>query len=217
MGNWNERWEQNLIGWHNHEVNQNLQNHHSILLEANDSPRILVPLCGKSLDIGWLATKASEVVGVELVQKAIDDFFLENNHTPTAGPFQNLLCYSLNNITLICSDILKISPEHIGYFDAIYDRAALVALSPELRQAYVNICLRLLKPEGQILLLTYDSHIPETQGPPFPIKDGVIPTLYQTASECILLEELVDTSKDDHRLQKRGLDWSKTCIWKITK
>ena len=217
MSNWQERWEQGMIGWHGSNVNPYLDQNSSVLFEENNDPRILIPLCGKSLDITWLANRTGEVVGVELIQKAIDDFYQENNIIPQRQEDQGLLSYSQDNIKLICSSFFDLTAEKIGTFDAIYDRASLVAIPPEKRQEYVALCLSLLKKGGQILLITYDAPVPETKGPPFPIKTGVIPKLYQNASECIQLSENTDLKANNPRLQRRNLDWSKTSIWKIIK
>ena len=215
MSDWKNRWEQEMIGWHNTEVNPHLKEHHDVLQERRKKPRILVPLCGKSLDIRWLATEAKEVIGVELVQKAIDDFYQEQAQHPQQTRREGLTHYSHENVHLVCANIFDASSKRIGFFDSIYDRAALVALPLAQRQKYADHCLSLLKPEGSILLITYDSPAPETQGPPFPIKEGIVPTLYKNATECTLLGEHLQKKEDDPRLQKRNLDWSRTCIWKI--
>mgnify|MGYP000992455332 CR=1 FL=1 len=62
-GFWLERWRNGQIGFHNSEVNGMLLRHHAQLGAA---ARVLVPLCGKSLDMGWLAAQGHEVVGIEL-------------------------------------------------------------------------------------------------------------------------------------------------------
>jgi thiopurine S-methyltransferase len=217
MTDWKTRWEQGMTGWHNQNVNQNLQNHANILFENTESPRVLIPLCGKSLDIIWLEAQSASVIGIEFVQKAIEEFYQEQDSTPHIEVINKLPHHSVGGITLICADIFEATPARIGQFDAIYDRAALVALPLEKRQEYADHCLALLNSGGTILLITYNTHRSETLGPPFPIKDGVIPTLYKNASECILLEESTQTKEDNPRLAKRNLEWSKTAIWKIVK
>jgi len=214
---WKTRWEQGMTGWHNQKVNKNLQTHASILFKNTESPRVLIPLCGKSLDINWLEAQSAKVVGIELVQKAIEAFYQEQGSTPHIEVINILPHHSVGSTTLICADIFDATPTRIGQFDAIYDRAALVALPLEKREEYADHSLSLLKSGGTILLITYNTHRPETMGPPFPIKDGVIPALYKNASECILLEESTQTKEDSPRLAKRNLEWSKTAIWKIVK
>lgn len=217
MTDWKTRWEQGMTGWHSSDINQNLQKHVANLFGETDSPRILMPLCGKSLDINWLVSQGAKVVGVELVQKAIDEFYQEQGSTPKTDLINELSQHSVENITIVCANVFEATPARIGQFDAIYDRAALVALTLEKRQKYADHCLSLLKPGGTILLITYDTHHPEEMGPPFPIKKGVVPALYKNASECIQLEESTQTKDEDPRLARKNLEWSKTAIWKIVK
>ncbi len=217
MDKWKARWEQGMIGWHNDHVNPHLEKNSSILFEKIETPRILIPLCGKSVDISWLAQRAQEVVGIELVQRAIELFYTEQGYSAEKLERNGLQLYSYKNTQLIYSNIFDVTKEKINHFDAIYDRAALVALPVAQRQKYADLTLSLLKNDGRILLITYDTHRPETQGPPFPIKEGIIPTLYQKASECTLIEEIMTYKEESPRLQKRNLEWSKTSIWKIIK
>ena len=74
---WHARWANNQIGFHLDEINPYLMRHLSRLrLQAGE--RILVPLCGKTLDLAWLAAQGLEVLGVELSEKAVSDFFEED-------------------------------------------------------------------------------------------------------------------------------------------
>ena len=51
---WQRRWARNEIGFHLNEVNPYLRRHWPSLKLAQGA-RVLVPLCGKSLDMAWLA------------------------------------------------------------------------------------------------------------------------------------------------------------------
>ena len=115
------------------------------------------------------------------------------------------------------ANIFDITSKTIGLVDAIYDRAALVALPPEQRERYVAHCLSLLKPGGSILLITYDAPVADDQGPPFPVRHKTIERLFANAKECVQIDEIQTTKDESERLQKRGLDWSRSDIWKITK
>lgn len=78
---WHARWANNQIGFHLDEINPYLMRHLSRLrLQAGE--RILVPLCGKTLDLAWLAAQGLEVLGVELSEKAVSDFFEEHDLRP---------------------------------------------------------------------------------------------------------------------------------------
>lgn len=216
MNFWEERWHLGQTGWHNQSVNDNLQAHASTLFPT-ESPTIFVPLCGKTLDMGWLAEQGAQVIGVDLVEKAIHEFFTEREESPKCSIEHEIPHFKTENITLLKSDIFNVTTDVIGPIDAIFDRAALVALTLERRQDYVNHCLSLLKPGGTILLITYDSPVADIQGPPFPVRKGTVESLYTQATNCELLAEVMMKPEDDERLAKRGLAWSRSDIWKITK
>ena len=74
---WLDRWEARQIGFHLPEVNAYLRRHWSAL-KLNAGDRVLVPLCGKSLDMLWLHEVGHGVLGVELSPIAIQEFFADN-------------------------------------------------------------------------------------------------------------------------------------------
>ena len=73
---WLERWQNNQTGFHQDEINSYLTRYWSGLGLTQGS-RVLVPLCGKSLDMLWLAEQGHSVVGIELSRLAIEAFFHE--------------------------------------------------------------------------------------------------------------------------------------------
>jgi len=75
---WQKRWERDQIGFHLAEVNPYLQQYWPALGLAAQT-RVLVPLCGKSLDLIWLADQGFEVLGIELAEKAVEDFFVSTS------------------------------------------------------------------------------------------------------------------------------------------
>ena len=216
MNFWEERWHLGQTGWHNQVVNNNLHNHADALFQT-EMPTIFVPLCGKTLDMSWLAEQGAQIIGVDLVEQAIHEFFAEKNEIPECSTVHRIPRFQNDNITLFQANIFNINTNVIGHVDAIFDRAALVALPLEKRQEYAEHCLSLLKSGGTILLITYDSPVADTQGPPFPVRKGTVESLYASASKCELLAEVTMTPENDERLAKRGLDWSRSDIWKITK
>ena len=211
MTNWQERWELGQIGWHNSAVNKNLLQYKNILWQDHVHPTILVPLCGKSLDILWLAEQGASVIGVEMVEKAIVDFFTENALGYAIEDVQGVSVYRATEkkITIVACNFLDVSTSLIGGVHAIYDRASFVAIDPTYKQQYVNTCLGVLEKEGNILLLTYDSPATEMQGPPFPVKDGVIERLYANTQQ----QKLLDSIREEASTPTGS--WSKTEIWHI--
>ena len=78
---WHERWHRSEIGFHEGDTNANLMQFWSTLA-LQPGERVLVPLCGKSLDMLWLAGEGHRVTGVELSALACEAFFAENELTP---------------------------------------------------------------------------------------------------------------------------------------
>ncbi len=216
MNLWKERWINGKTGWHGSEVNSNLIKHiHSI--EPLNNAKILVPLCGKSLDMEWLAAKGASVVGVDLVREPLEQIFQDRNSVVQEDSIQGIAKLSDETLTVFHANIFDFNLDIDGPFDIIYDRAALVALSPENRERYVNHSLELLKPNGRILLITYDAPKKDLEGPPFPVRKNSVPTLFSAASQCTLLNQYTVTSDEEPRLKERNLDWSRTEVWLITK
>ena len=162
---WLERWQEGRIGWHEEEGNASLKKHW-----RSTGRRVLVPLCGKSVDLRWLAGRGNSVVGVELSEIAIKAFFAEQE-----------LSYSMSDdelpkfqaddvdITIFCGDIFKLTSLQC---DAHYDRGALIALPAAMRPAYAAHVSSLLTADAEQLVITlnYDDEI--ATGPPFHIEDA---------------------------------------------
>lgn len=174
---WHARWQQNQIGFHRNSANPRLVENVAALPDASGA-RILVPLCGKTLDMAWLAQRGYQVVGVELSQLAVEAFAHEQGLNPSIEPLGPLLRYRMPNIDLLCGDFFALTPDMLGAVDGYYDRAALVALPPAMRVAYVDHLGRLLPSGARGLLTTYDYPQDQMQGPPFAIPEATVRTLY---------------------------------------
>ena len=77
MANWLEYWENNEINWHSDAVTEELEAHLG-LLKLKPGDKVFVPLCGKSIDMTYLLNQGFSVIGVELSEIGIKQFFLEN-------------------------------------------------------------------------------------------------------------------------------------------
>jgi thiopurine S-methyltransferase len=87
---------------------------------------------------------------------------------------------------------------------AVYDRASLVALPPEMRARYTSHLLSILPPGTQILLITFDYPQWEMPGPPFAVSTEEVEALYRERAEVKLLAQL-DVLEQNPRFQERGL------------
>lgn len=183
---WHKKWDDNEIGFHTPEANPLLVKHFHSLTLAPDN-RIFIPLCGKTLDIGWLLAQDFRIVGAELSPIAIEQLFKELGFEPeinTVGPFTH---YSATNIDIFVGDVFQLSTDILGSVDAIYDRAALVALPEAMRHQYTALLIALSKKSPQ-LLISFDYDQEEMAGPPFSISHAEINSHYSNSYSIELLE-----------------------------
>lgn len=167
---WHKRWERNQIGFHQDQVNPYLVRYWPELGIAPGS-RVLVPLCGKSLDLAWLAGQGLRVLGVELSQRAVEDFFTEQQLQPERFQHGAFDCYRSEGVEIWCGDFFQLSAEDLADCVGLYDRAALIALPPEMRQRYAAQ-LNALLPQGcRGVLVTMDYDQSKLDGPPFAVPD----------------------------------------------
>ncbi len=182
---WHDKWEKNQIGFHLAEANPLLVEHFTSLNLKQDS-RVFIPLCGKTLDIGWMLVQGYSVVGAELSQIAVESLFAQLQITPNIAPLADLIHYQAENIDIFVGDIFKLAPEQLGKVDAVYDRAALVALPEEMRKDYSAHILKLTNHAPQLLIcFEYDQAI--QAGPPFSISVAEAKQHYQQAYTLDLL------------------------------
>lgn len=174
---WLNKWQVNDIGFNQAAPNILLQRYlPNLNLQAGKS--VLVPLCGKSIDMLWLATQGYRVIGVELSPAACEAFFIENQLPYQKSKMGDFILYESESIRLIAGDFFQISPAMIGSVDAVYDRAALVALPPAMRERYAAYLTPLLQRPAQMLLITtaYDQSL--MPGPPFSVDAQEVTRLY---------------------------------------
>ena len=211
---WLERWEREEIGFHQNEVNPYLCEYWQELHLAHDSV-VFVPLCGKSRDMLWLREQGHQVLGVELSNIAVQAFFKENGYTPhhvTRGKFEHC---EADGIRILCGDFFDFSKDDLAKVSAVYDRASLIALPPEMRERYVRHLASILSPATQILLITVDYPQSEMPGPPFSVSPGEVEALYREHAEVRLLAQM-DVLAQNPRFQQRGLSRLQENIFLLT-
>lgn len=164
---WLQKWQQNSIAFHKSEANPALVKHFGKLSLSADS-RVLVPLCGKTLDIAWLLSQGYRVAGVELVEIAVEQLFDNLDVSPKISRLGKVSLYSAPAVDIWVGNVFDVSSENLGAVDAVYDRAALVALPRELRQRYTAHLLAITDRAPQ-LLVTFEYDQTQMAGPPFSI------------------------------------------------
>lgn len=198
---WQTRWQEKRIGFNQSEVNPLLMKCFSHL-NVPAGGRVFVPLCGKSIDMAWLTAQGYNVVGIELVETAVQEFFTEQNivptvyqhaDNPTIKSYQGQLAG--RTITLWVADIFALTAEDIGFVDAIYDKAALIALPANMRVKYSEQVRQLSdtadKEFAPQLLITLNYDQSKKNGPPFSISSEQIQQYY---GEHYQINELINES-----------------------
>lgn len=183
---WHDRWEAGRIGFHVNQPNPLMVAHISALSLAAGS-RVFIPLCSKTLDIGWLLSRGHRVVGAELSELAIVQLFEELGITSSIADHGLLKLYSAPKVQIFVGDIFALTSEMLGPVDAILDRAALIALPEAVRAAYAGHLVALCNIAPQLLVcLEYDQGL--IDGPPFSVGAGEVHRHYAGAYEISELE-----------------------------
>lgn len=185
---WHSRWRDDRIGFHQSDVNIFLENWWSCL-KLSAKATVFVPLCGKSLDMLWLAAQGYRVIGVELSEIAAQDFFAEQNVQPDIEREGAFVRYSANGVTIWCGDFFDLTPTDLQDVVAVFDRAALIALPKAVRQRYAEH-LRTLLPVGcQLLLVGMEYDEAALSGPPFNVPWSEISALFDHQGVLKILSE----------------------------
>lgn len=187
---WDERWQSGQIGFHQGRPHEMLVKHHDVIADAR---RVYVPLCGKAKDLAWLRDQGHDVTGSELVADAVGQLMREEELVPTTTVRGAFRLHITPRLTVLEGDALAIDEEVAGVFDAIYDRAALVALDPKMRVAYVDSLMRVLRPGGRILLITFVYDQTKVDGPPFSVPESDVWALFGKHGTLTKIDEREDT------------------------
>ncbi|MGI9605627.1 MAG: thiopurine S-methyltransferase [Acidimicrobiales bacterium] len=184
---WADRWTTGRIGFHQSKVSRALTSHTDAFAIDGRFENVFVPLCGKSLDIAFLAELSDTVVGVEFVEQAVREFYEEHGLTAVVdvGPPCR---YQAGNITLFAADFFALTPQLTGPIDAVFDRASLVALDRETRRRYADHLASLIPSGARILLVSFDYDQAEMTGPPFAVSAEEVADLYGGTFDITHLE-----------------------------
>ncbi len=173
---WHARWETNQLGFHQ-EAHNPMMVAHAGLLGLEPGERVFLPLCGKTLDIGWFLSNGQHVLGAELSALAIEQLFENLQLDPERTPVGDLVRYSAGSIDIYVGDIFALTAQTLGPVQAIYDRAALIALPADMRPRYAEHLVELTQRAPQLLVsVEYDQS--EMAGPPFSVVGAEIEQLY---------------------------------------
>ena len=211
---WHDIWDTQTIPFHQAMVNAYLLDYFPQI--ASTGQTVFVPLCGKSLDMLWLAEQGYQVIGNELSDIACKAFFEENQlpyEVSTHGVFK---VYASANIRIYCGDFFELNQEDLKTVDAVYDRASLIALPEDMRIRYVKHMASLLKPDTQLLVICLEYENLQATPPPFSVSDDEFKKLYSAKFDiqCLLSEAIDDSPK---HYAKKGIVNPNNVVYSLTK
>jgi thiopurine S-methyltransferase len=209
---WLRRWAENRIGFHREGVQPLLRRYWNRV--AVSGGRVLVPLSGKSHDLAWLAGEGHQIVGVEISPLAAEAFFREQGSEAEAEPAgDGWTRLESGRIRLLVGDFLTLDPALAGRFPLAYDRAALIALPAPVRGTYAAKLKELLEPVSDILLITIEYDVQSMDGPPFPVGEDEVRSLF----DGLAVEKLGDRDclGEEPRFRDRGLTWMREVVYHI--
>lgn len=210
---WLDRWNENRIGFHETAVNEYLKTY---LPQFTLPPgaTVFVPLCGKALDLNWLAQQGYEVIGIELSRLAVEAFFAENSLDYERVETDRFAIYTSGKISLLQGDFFELRNDDLNNCHFIYDRAALIAMELADRPRYYEHMISIKPPASRMLLITLEYDQSEMAGPPFSVPTDEVYRSYSQAFSIKLLDsrEIVD---ERPRWRKAGLSALRESVFRL--
>jgi thiopurine S-methyltransferase len=212
---WHERWRGDQIGFHQSSVDQSLRQCWQALAVPK-SGRVLVPLCGKSVDLLWLRDQGHTVIGVELSDIALQAFCMQNGVPARRRSLPEFDLYEAPNLELYRGDLFSLDLPLLGSVAAVYDRAALISWAPALRVPYVEHLVMLTQPGTETLLITLEYPQMQMAGPPFSVDGDDVQHLY-SAHHAIRQLARRDVLATEPRMRARGVTRVSEVCYRITR
>ena len=201
---WRKRWVDNQIGWHQEKFNPRLLKYWEGVAGEHKGA-VLVPLCGKTLDMLWLAEQGHHVIGVELSEIAVESFFQENKMDAQWHELNGIRFMRSGLITIYCCDFFDTDTTWLGEIDFIYDRAAHIALPPPVRRRYGEHIVKLMCNRTRGLLLTIEYEQDKHDGPPFSVGQVEIEQNFGNHFDLVMLCEN-EIIENQPKYREWGLD-----------
>lgn len=210
---WEEKWQAQELGFHLPFVHPILKRN----LAAFDLPAgatVFLPLCGKTLDIGWLLEQGLRVVGVELSELAVSQLFESLGVSPDVSPWGDGQVWRHGALTVFQGDVFALTADDLGDVAMVYDRAALVALPAAMRERYAAH-LATVTAHAPQLLITFEYDQNRMDGPPFSVPAEDVERLYGSSHEleCLSRKDVIDNQP---AFRERGLDRFEEIAWRLT-
>lgn len=203
---WAQRWKSGQIGFHKPRPHDLLLRHAA---ELKGRARVYVPLCGKSVDLVWLFEHGHDVVGSEFVAEAVAAFFAEQREAldaaATSVVFGDVVLHEVPGLRIVQGDAFAVDTAMLGgSIDAVWDRAALVAIDPDRRGDYVAALKRVLAKDGVIVLVTFSYDQAKLDGPPWSIDRAEVERLF--GADFVIEDGVRRAEPPGPRFQAAGVD-----------
>jgi thiopurine S-methyltransferase len=210
---WHEKWEKGELDFHRPDVHPLLTQFWSRVVTQHDG-NVFVPLCGKTLDMGYLHSMGHTVTGVEIDERAVKAVFEDQRLEPEITEWRGGQLWQARGLHVYQGDFFQLQAADLGQVDAVYDRAALVALPPPMRALYATR-LAALTGKAPQLLITFEYDTNQMDGPPFSVTAEEVEQRY---GERFHIEELSreDIIEKSERFKEQGLDSIMEVAWLLT-
>ncbi|AAZ19647.1 conserved hypothetical protein [Psychrobacter arcticus 273-4] len=176
---WQQRYEQDSIGWDMGQVSPPLKVYIDQLPEAAKEQAVLVPGAGNAYEVGYLYEQGfTNITLVDFAPAPIKDFAERYPDFPADK--------------LICADFFDLLPKQ-HQFDWVLEQTFFCAINPARRDEYVQQMARLLKPKGQLVGLLFDKDFGRNE-PPF----GGTKEEYQQRFSTHFDTEIMEQSYNSH-------------------
>ncbi|XP_072026650.1 probable thiopurine S-methyltransferase [Amphiura filiformis] len=194
LGDWVTQWENGRTKFHKSAVHPMLLKHIDRLVEGKDKPRFYLPLCGKSVDLKWLLDRGYAVIGCEIAELGIQQFFEEHDikyKTEKMTEIEGTVYKGTDDdITIYSCDFFKLTSAIMSKVDCIWDRGSMAAINPEDRQKYSEVIIELMKPDSRYLLDMFQLEHHTFAGPPHNFEPEDAQKLYGTKCTVEHLENV---------------------------
>lgn len=210
---WLERWREARTGFHQDAPTPLLLKHWPAVGAAPGS-RVFVPLAGKSLDMAWFASQGYRVLGAELSPLAVAQFFESQGVDPSVAEAADGVHHVAGPIELVRGDVFGLDADAIASCTAVFDRAAIIALPPEMRARYVREVYGKLPSGCRGLLITLEYPQQEKAGPPFSVAEAEVRALFEGEWRVTLLERS-EILEQQPNFQAEGVTALATAAYKV--
>ena len=142
----------------------------------------------------WLLEQGYRVTGVEISRIAVEAFFSENRLEPLMEQVGRFTRCRYDELDILCGDFFDLDKSVLGTLDAVYDRAALIAMPPAMRPRYAAHLAGLTDRETRKLLITLEYNQLEMAGPPFSVSGDEVNRLFDNnyTIECLASTDVLE-------------------------